>query len=73
MAREMNVEKRVKTLSIIVEKTKGHQKRLTAMAKELSDSFKADKSPKGKQARLLAQVATRLGSALDKAAANVKL
>ena len=71
MAREMNVEKRVEIVRQTVTKVSNCSAKLKKAAEELQNSFKGDKSPKGRKAHQTAQNARKLAAALDKAASTV--
>lgn len=73
MARAMNVGKRSTALKSFVTRAVTNSKKAAQIAKELSVSFKDDKSNSGKQARKIAQNAAKLAAALVKASKAVSL
>jgi len=64
MARPMNLEKRVKALAEIVNRSMAHCDRATRIAEELTNSFKNTKTPEGKKAQKTAKAATLVATRL---------
>ena len=65
MARPMNLEKRVKALAEIVNRSMAQCDRATRIAKELTNSFKNTKTPEGKKAQKTAKAAILVAKRLS--------
>ena len=64
MARPMILEKRVKALAEIVNRSMAQSDRAEQIAKELTNSFKNTKTPEGKKAQKTAKAATLVATRL---------
>jgi len=73
MARPMNLEKRIKALTLIVTRSKAQKLRVDKIAKELATRFKDKKTPEGQRARKAAKAAALLAGRLALVSKNVSL
>jgi hypothetical protein len=66
MARQMNIEIRLGTLRKVVEKSSSYEQKASQIAEELTEHFKGNRTPQGKQALAAAKAAKKMATAFSR-------